>query len=212
MSTRICVAAAFLACLSGCAGSESPTASEINALLKAWYDTPGVVEWKGGLEVGGVIYACGAWVTARPPEVPITVDLIFASGMSAEAAGPDEASLAAVQNEGGSIVREFAFRGVRATLVPPAIERLVAGSSNSVARAAFAVPTSGSSNFRVGVTSDQAALSEVIARVEELGGVVTDTLANISLANAVIRADRLLDLVGTRGVRGVDISPVGCLH
>src|SRR5690554_5028593 len=100
-----------LASAFACTGSTTSTDSKAEELA-AWYASPGIVQWEHGFEVGGVVYACGGWATKRPPDVPITVDLVFSALVNVASPGPAPQSVQAVREQGGTIIHEFSFPGV----------------------------------------------------------------------------------------------------
>lgn len=193
-----------------CTGSPSSTNSEA-AQLAAWYASPGVVQWEHGLEVGGVIYACGGWATQRPPEVPIIVDLIFSALINVASPGPAPQSVQAVLKQGGTIIHEFSFPGVRAALRPAAIEQLVGTSLGTVANVAVAAPPSGSGNVRTSIVVDEGVETAVVQTLETLGGVIWHVSSTGTGISAVVPASKLLDLASAPGVRSVEVFSVGCL-
>jgi hypothetical protein len=197
--------------LVGCNGPPTSTDLDVEEALAEWRARVDVTEWVDNLEVGRVVFGCRSWASnERPPDAPMAVDIVFGGLVNPSGLGPAPGDVESVIQEGGVVLHQFAFPGVRAILRPKSIERLV-GPTGLPANHALGVPDSGAMNFRVAVGHDVGLSGELATQINDLGGVVTHTLDNIQTLLAVVPEAALVTLAASAGVRFVEVGQIGCL-
>jgi hypothetical protein len=162
------------------------------------------------LRVGTPLYDCSGWLSARPTDARVLVDVFFGRRSAADPADqPRQESLRSVTDLGGEVLFEFPFPAARVWIETGNVPALV---DRNIASYVATVPDPTRYDWDIGVAFSHDLTQADSVRFVELGGRVMHVLIYIRALEGYLPSRSVPTFRATEGVAYVEARGLGRLE